>query len=276
MPSVAIDQALNLPAELIGQALLDAREDQWFDRKSARIKARKLADVLIGFANADGGIVAVGLGAGKIEGIGSIGGAIDQLRANRDRLHRAASRRDLPPNPLRTHDGQPDQLLIFDVRPGTNVVHANARDEVYLRRRRNAAAHLRAAPRAAVRPRSRQLRGKASRCPRGRPGWPAHLVVCGGHRSQQRSESASSARSRDGRSNDGRGLLAVCHAPAAVATGGLVRVLRYRGSERGSGERQQLMADERFEGPIRTCVRCARPDRRAGPGTSRANPGGAL
>ena len=117
MPSIAIDQALNLPAEHVGQALLDAREDQWFDRKSARIKARQLADVLIGFANADGGIVAVGLGAGRVEGIGSIGGAINELQQTAIDFtvpQVAATTRLIP---CVRGDGEPDELLIFDVRP---------------------------------------------------------------------------------------------------------------------------------------------------------------
>ncbi len=48
--------------------LLETHEDQWFDRKSARVKPRALADALIGFANAEGGIVAVGLSDGHVEG----------------------------------------------------------------------------------------------------------------------------------------------------------------------------------------------------------------
>src|SRR6266849_6532060 len=51
--------------------LLARREDQWFDRKSFRTDARALADVMIGFANADGGRVAVGVREGRIEGVNS-------------------------------------------------------------------------------------------------------------------------------------------------------------------------------------------------------------
>lgn len=36
-------------------------EDQWFDRKSARIKTRDLGPALCGFANAEGGIIVLGL-----------------------------------------------------------------------------------------------------------------------------------------------------------------------------------------------------------------------
>ena len=39
------------------------------DRKSPRISARDLADALIGFANAEGGTIVIGLWSGKVEGI---------------------------------------------------------------------------------------------------------------------------------------------------------------------------------------------------------------
>lgn len=44
-------------------------EDHWFDRKSFRIKPDALADAMIGFANADGGTLLVG-----VEQDGTIGG----------------------------------------------------------------------------------------------------------------------------------------------------------------------------------------------------------
>ncbi|MGV3724136.1 MAG: helix-turn-helix domain-containing protein, partial [Actinomycetota bacterium] len=48
--------------------LLSRREDQWFDRKSTRIDARALADAMVGFANADGGRIVVGIRDVGIEG----------------------------------------------------------------------------------------------------------------------------------------------------------------------------------------------------------------
>jgi ATP-dependent DNA helicase RecG len=56
------------PAE-VGRLLV---ADQWFDRKSARIEARKLAEALIGFANADGGTVVVGLHDGSVRDAGLV------------------------------------------------------------------------------------------------------------------------------------------------------------------------------------------------------------
>ncbi|MBF9687088.1 ATP-binding protein, partial [Streptococcus pseudopneumoniae] len=43
------------------QLLLSVPEDQWFDRKSFRIKPKDLAKTIVGMANAEGGVVAVGI-----------------------------------------------------------------------------------------------------------------------------------------------------------------------------------------------------------------------
>lgn len=57
-----------------------------------------------------------------------------------------------------------------------------------------------------------------------------------------------------GLSNDGQltvgGCLLFAAYPQQALPEAFVRVLRYRGRERGAGARQQLMSDRRFEGPI--------------------------
>ena len=67
-----VDHALTLATELVGQRLLETGEDQWYDRKSARIAPGKLAEVLVAFANAEGGTVVIGLSKGVVEGIDNI------------------------------------------------------------------------------------------------------------------------------------------------------------------------------------------------------------
>lgn len=49
--------------------LLSAPENQYFDRKAAEYDLRKLANILVSFANADGGTVAIGIKDRKFEGI---------------------------------------------------------------------------------------------------------------------------------------------------------------------------------------------------------------
>lgn len=47
--------------------LITRKENQWFDRKSRRIDPRQLAESIVGFANADGGRIVIGIHAGKLE-----------------------------------------------------------------------------------------------------------------------------------------------------------------------------------------------------------------
>lgn len=50
--------------------LLNIPENKTFDRKSAEYDLNKLANILIAFANADGGTVALGIKDKKYEGMG--------------------------------------------------------------------------------------------------------------------------------------------------------------------------------------------------------------
>lgn len=108
-------------------------EDQWFDRKSFRIGAAELANVMIGFANADGGTLLVG-----VENDGRIMG-VDSSRNHLNELQQAALEYTAPPVRHTTsllecldHADQPTQVLVIEVYPSDRV-HHNRRDEVYLR-----------------------------------------------------------------------------------------------------------------------------------------------
>jgi ATP-dependent DNA helicase RecG len=267
-----VEQALLLPPEEVGQALLDWHEDQWFDRKSARVKPRALADALIGFANAEGGIIVVGLSNGRIEGTdASVRSRNDLLQASIDFC--------VPPVRVRhrlvacvTAAG-PDHLLIFEVRPSDGVVHASTKDEVFLR----------------IGDENRRLtfaQRQELTFDRGPGSYEARPIadldaVDLSDRLLDSYVDAVGASDRRGllqaRSlvdehwvlNVAGWLLFSSH-PQSRMPETLVRVLRYRGSERGTGARQQLLADERFEGPIpqmlrhaRASVRQMQPTRRA-------------
>ncbi|XCB29241.1 putative DNA binding domain-containing protein [Arcanobacterium hippocoleae] len=64
-----IDSALEASIETRTKILLTHKENQWFDRKSIRIEPKKLAQTLIALANAEGGIVVVGINSGNIESV---------------------------------------------------------------------------------------------------------------------------------------------------------------------------------------------------------------
>lgn len=251
MGIVAVEKALNGPAEKVGGDLLALREGQWLERKSNRIAPRELANDLIGFANADGGFVVVGLHDGVIEGESSTPGRVDaQMQANIDFCH--------PPVPARhrqveciDRDGEASDLLVFEIE-SSNVVHTNQKDEVFLR----VGDETR---RLGFTQRQELLYDKGQASYESRPVEGAgfdHLDV------DLLDEYASAINAPDAmRMLQARGLaveagltiagcLLFAMAPQVFFPEAFVRVLRYRGSERGSGARQQLIEDVRVEGPI--------------------------
>lgn len=108
--------------------LVEVSEDQWFDRKSARIAPKDLARALIAFANAEGGTVAIGLRDGRYDG--------ELLTAEKENSLRQAGI-DFTIPPVRTLvsrlplDGDRSVLRI-DIPPSEHV-HETVSGEVYLR-----------------------------------------------------------------------------------------------------------------------------------------------
>ena len=64
-----IENLRDLPPAEVAERLLAEPEGQWFDRKSAGIGARELAETLVAVANAEGGLIAIGLSGGVCEGV---------------------------------------------------------------------------------------------------------------------------------------------------------------------------------------------------------------
>ncbi len=251
MGIVAVEKALNGPAEKVGPALLALRESQWLERKSNRVAPRDLGRDLIGFANADGGFVVVGLHDGVVEGESSTPGRVNaQTQANIDFCH--------PPVPARCRlvecidgRGEPNDLLVFEVE-SSDIVHANQKDEVFLRLGDETR-------RLSFTQRQELLYDKGQASYETRPVEGAgfdHLDV------ELLDEYASAINAPDARRMlQARGLatenglttagcLLFATVPQAFFPESFVRVLRYRGTERGSGARQQLIEDIRVEGPI--------------------------
>ena len=116
-----------------GTLLLGLTEDQWFDRKSSRLGARQLGEVLVGFANADGGFIIIGLSGGRVEGINAAGpGSLSGWQ-------QAAMDFTMPAVPCDTrlvecinHRGDADRLLVVQVE-ASGVVHTTTDDTAFLR-----------------------------------------------------------------------------------------------------------------------------------------------
>lgn len=246
-----VARALQRPPADIGQALETIPEDQWFDRKSFRIAARDLANVEIGLANADGGIIAVGIHDGSIEGT-------DGSSEHRNELSQAHVQFSQPPVPakIRTvecqrEDGQADQLLIVEVPPG-ETVYTNVKDEVFLRigdeNRRLTYAQRQELlyDRGHGSYESRVVDGSSS------GDLDDNLLVSYanalGHPEPLRLLRARGLAVEDHLTVAGV-LLFATH-PQLYLPESFIRVLHYSGNERGTGARQRLIRDERVEGPI--------------------------
>lgn len=113
--------------------ILQEKEGQLFDRKSGRIDPRDLANEFVAFANADGGFIAVG-----IESDGTVTG-ISDYETKVNAFLQATWNLCVPPVMI-THRfvdcvnfrGKADRILLIEILQSGRL-HANARDEVYLR-----------------------------------------------------------------------------------------------------------------------------------------------
>ncbi|MHB1774266.1 MAG: ATP-binding protein [Acidimicrobiales bacterium] len=246
-----VGRALQRPIPEVGSALSTIPEDQWFDRKSFRIAARELANVEIGLANADGGIIAVGIHDGEVEGT-------DSSPSHRNELCQAHIQFCQPPVPVKTRllecrraDGEDDQLLVIEIPPG-ETVYANVKDEVYLRigdeNRRLTYAQ-----------RQELLYDRGHGSYEGRIVTEAtvddldHNLLVGyatalGHPDPERLLQARGLAVENHLTV--AGILLFAEHPQRVLPESFIRVLHYSGSERGTGARQRLIRDEKIEGPI--------------------------
>ena len=251
MGTVAAEKALNGPVEEVGSGLLSLQEDQWFERKSNRIAPRELADALIGFANADGGLLVVGLHDGAVEGASSTPGRLNsQMQANIDCCHPPVRARHRLIDCIDSR-GEPNDLLVFEI-VSSDGVHANSKDEVFLR----------------VGDENRRL-GFVQRqellYDKGQASYESRLVDGAGldllddellgdySHAIKAPDAIRLLRARglaDGETLTIAGCLLFAEVPQTFFPEAYVRVLRYRGQERGSGARQQLIEDIRVEGSI--------------------------
>lgn len=250
MGTIDVENALNAPLQEVGEELARIEEDQWLERKSARIAPRDLADTLIGFANADGGVVVVGISDGKIEGTSSNPERRNaQFQANVDFCSPPVGTR---PQLLQCIDnnGTLNELLVFDVEPSDSV-HANQKDEVFLRVG-DENRKLGFAQRQELLYDKRQSSYEAG--PSGvsldsveQAVLDSYVIAVGAP------DPTRLLRARGLATGDEltiAGCLLFAEAPQALLPEAFIRVLRYRGQERGSGARQQLLEDVKLEGPI--------------------------
>jgi ATP-dependent DNA helicase RecG len=254
MSTIEVDRALASEPQDLARRVLALHEDQWFDRKSIRANAKDLAQHLVAFANAEGGVLVLGLHNGKVEG----------LRRNIAKLNefqQAAIDHTVPPVRARVEqvacvndDGEMDTLLVIRVEAG-EVVHELKNGDCHLR----------------IGDESRRLRHEQRReleYDKGQSQWDAHPLpasvddldrslltqyrtATGASQSFTRLLRARSLLTRDDRLTNAAYLLFGSH-PQDEFPQAHVRVIRYLGKERGTGARLNIddRSDWRFDGPI--------------------------
>jgi ATP-dependent DNA helicase RecG len=251
MTTADVEQTLALEVDERQVALISLQEDQWFDRKSSRVTAKDLAASLVGMANAEGGTIVVGIWDGKIEGIRSAGRRVNDWR-------QTALDLTVPPVSMRFREiecvngeGQADKLAIIDVET-SGKVHQTTADDVFLRvgdenrkltfmQRQElmydkAQAFFEAS---VVTQRFNTLNREVL----------DQYVEAMHHSDARRLLVARGLITPQGKLTVGAVLL-FGDIPQAAYPEAHVRVLRYAGTERGVGARQQLVFDRRIEGPI--------------------------
>ncbi|MGM0202850.1 ATP-binding protein [Enterococcus sp. AZ149] len=109
-------------------------ESAFFDRKSGKIKPQKLAETLIAFANTNGGIVAVGINDGILEGVNQL----ESIKLND--LIQVGYDCCKPVLPIRHEfreitksNGNKDRVLLIEVDPSYEKVYSTMKDKVFTR-----------------------------------------------------------------------------------------------------------------------------------------------
>ncbi len=226
-------------------------EDQWFERKSARVTADVFAKSIIGMANAEGGLVVVGISDGGIEDPSADTRHINELR-------RVPQTHCAPPPRVRFAELPVDDgkvVLLADVSPG-RTVHESTSGHCYLRVG-DSTMKLSAAQREEL----LYDRGAAEYEARPMPGITTSSLdsglvdglrqAIGAQGDDERVLAARSLLDLHGEVTIAAFLL-LAPRPQELMPHAHVRVLRYLSAHAGTGGRQSLAddGDRRIEGPI--------------------------
>lgn len=243
--------------------LVNQKEDQWLERISARTQSRTLADLLVGFANAEGGLIAAGIHDGKIEGVSSSARVNDWRQAAMD-FTRPPVRHRFELLPCLNSNGEKDEIALIEVEPSERA-HETARGETFLR----------------VGDENRRLgllEAQELRYDKGDSTYDASALertsfedvderlvnryVDSVSASTPRDEVLSARGLVDDEGDCSRltvaGLMVLGKSPQTHLPEATLRVLRYQGSSRETGIRANVIHDERLEGAIPLQIEAAR------------------
>jgi ATP-dependent DNA helicase RecG len=259
-----LEQLGLLPQAAAVQALLKDREDQWFERKGARITGRSLAEVMVAFANAEGGLIAIGIAGGAVEGASADARRVNEWRQAAADFTEPPVRHRISMLACTNNHGETDEIVLVEVEPSERV-HQTRKGETFLRigdenRRLGTfeAMELRfdkgdsvydgtVAPGTTLDDLEPTLIARYLKAIRARSDERAALTARG-------------LLARDGRvmRPSVAGLLVLGRHPQEDFPEAALRLLRYAGSSRETGSRMNVVRDERLDGPLSTQVDGAR------------------
>lgn len=264
MTANEIDKILTAPAPAgdRGPRIIRAAEDQWFERKGARVSPQTLAQAFVAFANAEGGTIVVGVSNGVVDGMNAQGAKrVNELRQSSIDHTSPPVRIACKEIPCTNERGLLDTLLVFSVDPGERV-HEMKNGDTFLR----------------VGDESRRLnfnqrqelefdKGQSQYDGMGINGYAVddlkgplltNFRKATGAESDEGILYARSLLTRDGGVTNAGYLLFSAH-PQQEFPEAYIRVLRYVSTERGTGSGLNLDddGDIKIEGPIPTAIQKA-------------------
>jgi ATP-dependent DNA helicase RecG len=247
------------------ERLTRLREDQWFERTSARSDARRIGDLMLGFANAEGGTIVIGIHNGQVEGVGSAGAArMNEWRQAALDFTQPPVRHNFTAVPCILAEGGSDELAVIQVE-ASDRVHTNVRDEVFLRvgdeNRRLGVLQVQELRYDKGESTFDGMTVKGADLSALEPDLVAKYV-----RSVRSASSAETVLKARGLAAEQRGvthpttagILVLGRHPQAAFPESFLRLLRYKGSSRETGTRANVIADRKLEGPIPGQIEAAR------------------
>lgn len=111
------------------------KENQKFDRKSAKKDVKEIANHIAGFANADGGTLVIGItDDGKLEGFENYGNKADNILKSSVQYLKTIPEIKTEKLNIINNNGHEDFILLLHIEISHNCLIRNVKDEVYLRR----------------------------------------------------------------------------------------------------------------------------------------------
>ena len=115
--------------------MCNEKENEFFDRKSAKKDIKELANHIAGFANASGGTLVIGISDdGKLEGFEECAEKYNKfLKITSGDYLKTMPKFENETINIINYKGNKDKILLIHISPSINTLIRNVKDEVYLR-----------------------------------------------------------------------------------------------------------------------------------------------